>query len=39
MGEAMTMNSVTESIRRTAIFLFGLGALSGAFMAAVRLVG
>jgi hypothetical protein len=33
------MQSVTESIRRTAIFLFGIGALSSAFMVAMRLVG
>jgi hypothetical protein len=33
------MESVTETIRRTAIFFFGLGALSGAFMIAMRLVG
>src|SRR3954463_1546803 len=38
-GGDETMDSVTETIRRTAIFFFGLGALSGAFMIAMRLVG
>jgi hypothetical protein len=33
------MESVTETIRRTAIFLAGLGGLSGAFMIAMRLAG
>jgi hypothetical protein len=33
------MESVTETIRRTAIFLVGLSALSGAFMIAMRLAG
>jgi hypothetical protein len=39
MGGDETMDSVTETIRRTAIFFFGLGALSGAFMIAMRLLG
>jgi hypothetical protein len=38
-GGDETMHSVTETIRRTTIFFFGLGALSGAFMIAMRLVG
>lgn len=33
------MQGVTETIRRTAIFFLGLGALAGAFMAALRLIG
>jgi hypothetical protein len=33
------MNSVTETVRRTAIFLFGVGALSAAFMIAMRMMG
>lgn len=33
------MHSVTETIRRTAIFFLGLGALAGAFMTAMRLIG
>jgi hypothetical protein len=31
------MESVTETVRRAAIFLVGLGALSAAFMIAMRL--
>jgi hypothetical protein len=33
------MHNITEQIRRTAIFLVGLGALSAAFITAMRLVG
>jgi hypothetical protein len=39
IGGDQTMESVTETIRRTAIFLAGLGGLSGAFMIAMRLAG
>lgn len=38
-GEGSAMQGVTETIRRTAIFFLGLGALAGAFMAAMRLIG